>query len=178
MAKILTISKLDAAKRQLETVIRMYFNSGDPVAMHTLAAAGHNVINDVNEKRDKVPMLFNGAMLEHVKPEYHKAVCRKISEAANFFKHADRDHDSQYDFNPDLTEFYIMDACNTYTELTGELPPLFQIFRGWIMLSHPDYFNFPEDHQQKINKAQLLLADGRASYFDLMLPLVMKKDVY
>jgi hypothetical protein len=177
MPKILTISKLDAAKRQLETVIRMYFNSGDPVAMHTLAAAGHNVVNDINEKREKVPMLFNGAMLEYVKPEYHKAVHSKIHEAANFFKHADRDHDAQYDFNPDLTEFYIMDACNTYTVLTGELPPLFQIFRGWIMISHPNYFNFPTEFQQKVSSAQELLSEGRAGYFDLMLPVVMKRGV-
>jgi hypothetical protein len=29
------VSKLDAAKRQLETAIRLYFSDGDPVSIHT-----------------------------------------------------------------------------------------------------------------------------------------------
>jgi len=39
----LKISKLDAAKRQLETAIRLYFNEADPVSVHTLAGAAHTI---------------------------------------------------------------------------------------------------------------------------------------
>ena len=39
MMKNITVSKLDAAKRQLETVIRLYFFDGDPVSIHTLTSA-------------------------------------------------------------------------------------------------------------------------------------------
>jgi hypothetical protein len=41
--KKLKISKLDAAKRQLEVAIRLYFYFGDPVAIHTLTAAAYNI---------------------------------------------------------------------------------------------------------------------------------------
>lgn len=44
------ISKLEAAKRQRDTAIKMWFADGDPVSIHTLAAAAHQIINDVNEK--------------------------------------------------------------------------------------------------------------------------------
>jgi hypothetical protein len=47
---LLTISKLDAAKRQLETVIRLYFSNGDPVAIHTLTGAAHTVVRDIGAK--------------------------------------------------------------------------------------------------------------------------------
>ena len=33
----LTIPKLEAAKRQLETAIALFFDHGDPVSIHTLA---------------------------------------------------------------------------------------------------------------------------------------------
>src|SRR5207245_10811773 len=38
-AKI-TVTKLDAARRQLRTAIRLWFEEGDPVSIHTLAAPG------------------------------------------------------------------------------------------------------------------------------------------
>lgn len=69
MQKLLKISKLDAAKRQLETVIRMYFNSGDPVSIHTLAAAGYNLIRDINSNRGGTSMIVKDCISEHVKPD-------------------------------------------------------------------------------------------------------------
>ena len=178
MTKSLTISKLDAAKRQMETVIRMYFNSGDPVSMHTLASAGYNVIRDINEKRGGEPLLVKGKFFDYVKPEHHKLLREKLNEAENFFKHADRDHASTLDFNPDSTEFLIMDACGKYTELTGEFPPLFQIFNGWIMMTHQELLTLPEDQTKKLREsAKTFITSGRNAYFNEMLPLVMKSGV-
>jgi hypothetical protein len=45
------VSKLDAAKRQLETVIRLYFSNGDPVSIHTLTAAAYNVLRRRHETK-------------------------------------------------------------------------------------------------------------------------------
>jgi hypothetical protein len=41
------ISKLDAARRQLDTAIRLYFMEGDPVSVHTLAAAAFEILKDL-----------------------------------------------------------------------------------------------------------------------------------
>ena len=43
MAEV-TLSKLDVARRQLETAIRLYFYDGDFVSTHTLAAAACKVL--------------------------------------------------------------------------------------------------------------------------------------
>lgn len=177
-APSLTISKLDAAKRQLETVIRMYFHSGDPVSLHTLTAAAYNVLRDVNQKRGGNPMLIKERMFEFVKPEYEKRLRDKLNEAENFFKHADRDHDAVLEFHPAATEFLILDACSKYVELSGEFPPLFQIFNGWMMITHEEMFTLPDDHKMKLrDAARTFTATGKTTYFNDMLPMVMKSGV-
>ena len=178
MQKLLKISKLDAAKRQLETVISMYFNSGDPVSIHTLAAAGYNVIRDINSNRGGTSMIVKDYISEHVKPEYKKLLTEKMNEAENFFKHADGYHDAYLDFNPDLTEFLVLDACNKYFELTGELVPMFNIYRSWMMVTRKEIFILPKEQLQILkDAAPELTAAGRISYFSNMLPLAMKSGV-
>jgi hypothetical protein len=44
------ISKLEAARRQVETAIRIYFANGDPVSIHTLAAASLQILVDLDKK--------------------------------------------------------------------------------------------------------------------------------
>lgn len=174
MKKSLAISKLDAAKRQLDTFIKLYFHSGDPVAMHTLTAAAFCIIRDLNDKRGGNPTLQD-KMFEYLKPEHHKLFRDKINEAQNFFKHADRDHTNILEFNPDSTEFIAMDACSKYVELTGEYPPLFQIFNGWMMLTHQEIFTLPESQQKTLKDvAETFLPTGKITYFNEMLPMVMK----
>jgi hypothetical protein len=110
MDKILTISKLDAAKRQLEIAIRLYFSDGDPVSIHTLTAAAYNIIHDISIKRDAGSMFVKDMIFDYVKPEYQEVIRQSVNKAENFFKHADRDHEASLDFNPDQSETYILDA--------------------------------------------------------------------
>ncbi len=170
----LKISKLDAAKRQLETVIRLYFAESDPVSIHTLTAAAYNVIRDVTAKRGATPMLVKDQLLEHVRPESQKMFLAKINEAENFFKHADRDTETTLDFNPDMSEMLIVDACSQYHQLTGEMPPLFRIYIAWFMAHYQDVFNFPEELKRSMHAGAASIREmGRARYFASMLPQVM-----
>jgi len=145
--------------------------------MHTLAAAGYAVVRDINKKRGGKLMPREG-MFEYIKPEHRKRLHDKLMEAENFFKHADRDHDATLDFNPDLTDLFIMDACYRYAELTGEMPPLFQIYSGWMMMAYQELFVHPKDKQQEIAYlAKTFATSGRTSYFNEMLPVVMKNGI-
>jgi len=58
-------------------------------------------------------------------------------------------------------------------ELTGEQPPLFQIYRNWYMGTHSNLFELPEDVKKKLAKGAALVKEGRLAYFKLMLPIVM-----
>jgi hypothetical protein len=118
----LTISKLDAARRQLETAIRLYFHQGDPVSIHTLVAAAYNVIRDINKHRGGSKMVMKEQLFEFVKPEKRGEFHDLLNQAENFFKHADRDHDATLEFSPKEAEMLLWDACSKYWELTGEQP--------------------------------------------------------
>ncbi len=45
------INKLSAAKRQLKAAIRMYFQSEDELAVHTVAAAAYGLLKDIKKSR-------------------------------------------------------------------------------------------------------------------------------
>ena len=82
----LFISKLDAARRQLESAIFLYFNEADPVSIHTLTAAAYNILKDLSAKRIGSAMFVKGLILNFIKEEYRDEMHKKIYEAENFFK--------------------------------------------------------------------------------------------
>lgn len=47
MIETVTLTKLDAARRQLGVAIQMIFGGGDIVATHTLVGAASNIISDL-----------------------------------------------------------------------------------------------------------------------------------
>jgi hypothetical protein len=166
----LQISKLDAARRQLETAIRLYFSNGDPVSIHTLAAAGYSVIRDVSAARGAGPMLLKGQLVDDVRPDAKKMFRDKLNEAENFFKHADRDHKAVHTFDPSLTEVFLLDACDQYYRLTGEGLPLFKVYRSWFIANRPDIFAIEKLGKLK-DVAPELVSLGRTEFFRQTLPL-------
>jgi len=134
------ISKLEAARRQLKTAISLWFDDGDPVAVHTLAFAAYEVLHSVSEKRDpnRRDLLFDSAM---IKDEYRRNWNKHIKKEANFFKHADRDGDSVIEFKPVLSEYFIMFAIAA-RELCGESSTDEEaIFCHWLMVNRPNLVN-------------------------------------
>jgi len=168
------VSKLESSRRQLETVISMYFAEGDPVSMHTLTAAAYNVLRNINTKIGGNPMLIKDQLVNLAPSEYTKQVRDRINEAENFFKHADRDHQAILEFNPELTEYLIMDACDKYREIAGEYPHLMAIFRAWMMMTNQDIFNLTVDQLTLLSKSSNeLVIGGKAEYFRDMLAALL-----
>jgi hypothetical protein len=103
---MLQITKIDAAHRQLRTAVKMWFNDDDPVSAHTLAFAAYEVAHFVSKARNpnRRDLLFDS---DHIKPDKRKEFNQAFREAANFFKHADRDPEGTIEFSPGLTELFI-----------------------------------------------------------------------
>lgn len=138
MEKQIKIAKLEAAKRQLETAIILYFNDKDPISIHTLVCASHEIIANLNKKTNGTPLILEGTI---VKEEYKKDFRDMVREAKNFFKHANKDSDEVLDFNPDTNDHYLLDACEGYQLLTGEKNPYFITYRGWFNYKYPQILN-------------------------------------
>lgn len=135
MENDVNIAKIDAARRQLETAIELYFQGGDVVSVHTLAAAAREILADLCEHREVEPFFSQERMLkELVKPEFRDMLYKALHKAENFFKHADRDPDKLLAFNPKQSEFIILECVETYVELTKEFPALILAFRTWWMV--------------------------------------------
>jgi hypothetical protein len=131
------IGKLEAARRQLRTAIKLWFTDGDPVVVHTLAFAAYEILHHLSEKRDPTrrDLLFDTAT---IKDEYRKEWNQFIRKEANFFKHADRDGDSVIDFNPRITEYFILFAI-AGRQICGESGTDEEsVFCWWIRINRPD----------------------------------------
>ena len=160
------VSKLDAAKRQLETAVRLYFNDADPIAIHTLAGASHTILSDLNKKYGGAPMIVSDFL---IKDEKKKEIRTVINKAKNHFKHADTDPEATVDFNPEVNEFFLFDACEKYQEITSEKVPHFIIFRIWFASEHPNICSFPDISKNRINTVMKKHNYTKAEYFSAML---------
>ncbi|MBI5397688.1 MAG: hypothetical protein HZA91_20515 [Verrucomicrobia bacterium] len=159
------VSKLDAARRQLETAIRLYFHGTDPVSIHTLTAAAYNVLRDLNQDHGKMPMLCKDVFPKMVKPEFEDECKKKLNEAENFFKHADKDPDAILTFRSGQTEWLLFEACYKYSELTAENVPLLALFKCWFVASKPNCFNFTPEFPSPPEDILRLAVQGHRQFF-------------
>lgn len=135
--EILIVGKLDAARRQLETAITLWFNDGDPVSIHSLAYAAYEVIHFISKKRnpERRDLLFDSLL---VKPEYRIQFADAMKGAANFFKHAKKDGDSTVEFRPKLSELFILFSV-IGIQLAGEETNVAErAFIWWLQITKPN----------------------------------------
>lgn len=134
------ISKLDAAKRQLDTAINMYFKDAEPISIHTLTAAAHQILMDL-ARLEGIKSIFKDAVLDIIVKDYKKEYLSIINEAENFFKHAEKDPQGLLKFNPEQTEFLLFDAVEMYIQVAKETPEDISIYRVWFLLKNPNIIN-------------------------------------
>jgi hypothetical protein len=135
--KKLAITKIDAACRQLETAITLWFHDGDPVSVHMLVMAAHGILKAINKKRGQ-PMLTDPP--PDIRPELRKRVADMFVKSANFFKHGNRDPLETHNFSPEFNQVMILDACNAYITLAEEHRPLMKTFMMYLVIHQPSIF--------------------------------------
>lgn len=101
-----TIDKLEAACRQLNTAIALWFNDGDAVSIHTLASTAHQIVHDINRHRGGRDLLYDSIL---IKDEFRReAIKNYLKKHYNFFKHADSDPAGTISFDRIITEGIIL----------------------------------------------------------------------
>ena len=143
--KKIRVSKLDAARRQLLTAIRLYFNLGDIVSTHTLAAAAFKITQNICDSSPNMSNSVTDWIERRFKSEARKIFWRKLHKTATFFKHADRDPDAIHEFYPEEAENMLFFAAYQYLQLTEEWSAEIRLFMTWYMLLHPKAFNTPSE---------------------------------
>src|SRR6266853_5029131 len=88
----MSITKIDAARRQLDTAISLFFSEGDPIAVATLAYNALEIAATLARKKgERDWTAFDEVAQAHaVTPKEVRGI---FHAPRNFFKHADRDPD-------------------------------------------------------------------------------------
>lgn len=133
MAERIQISKLEAAKRQLDVAIRLLFDGNDAVAVHTLVGAASVIISDLMKKHhpDKSWDKFAQEANKITASEYFQ-VMRKPQ---NFLKHARDDADATLEFDPKDTEsvaFWAVMNLGNFGALSMEA----SVLQLWYLACH------------------------------------------
>ncbi|MCA3187898.1 MULTISPECIES: hypothetical protein [unclassified Cupriavidus] len=149
------VTKTDAARRQLVTAIRLFFDGGDRVSIYSLASNAWEVIDVLctsagvdsfsKQARENLPA---GHTLKH----YINEPCR------NFFKHAERDPDpdSSVELNEANVAAILFLAVEDYMRLRQGGPVEAQVFQAWFIAVFPEKVS--EDDpvaQSKLDSAKL-----------------------
>jgi hypothetical protein len=124
-------TKLEAARHQLDAAIELFFTAENPIAVHTLTASAYNVLKDL-AKRDGLEFPFiKSGFLDSVPQKDRSAVRAFLQNPENFFKHADHDPDGVLEFNPQLTELFLLDACSYFKHSGAPAPRHSDAIKAW-----------------------------------------------
>ena len=164
----LPITKIEAARSQLETAIRIFLTDGDPVSIHTLTNAARGILQDLGSQRG-VRGLMEEA-IANVDPHLQKVVREVVARPRNFFKHADRDPDGALVFSADVNIANILDAVTLYQELTGETPGICLAFLAWFFVRYKERlreaFSKSEGAQAALDAVEHLDPKDKASFLE------------
>lgn len=147
----ITLDKTEVARRQLSAAIDLWFADGEPVAIHTLACAAHEVLATLLLKQGKSSLMFDP---KHYNPGFAGEVKKALHKHYNFFKHADRDADATIEFPVGITEVYLLIAADGWRELSGSREPIHFAFWAWCYMHHPEIVKL-NDRQTGIPMAPL-----------------------
>lgn len=131
----ITLDKIEVARRQLGSAIDLWFADGDPVAIHTLACAAHEVLAALLKRQGKSTLMFDPIWYQ---PGYAGEVKKALHKHYNFFKHADQDADASIEFPVGITEVFLLMAADGWRDLVGVREPSHFAYWSWCYIHHPD----------------------------------------
>jgi len=120
------ITKLDAARRQLDTAIKLFFDNGDSLSIHTLAYASFKILFDI------YPLHKSDDFATKLDEMIRVMGWQRFNQTANFLQHADRDPSDSLNYHDaDGTQAFIGFASLVYRRIAGDFTPLMRGFDCW-----------------------------------------------
>ncbi|WP_439542860.1 hypothetical protein [Hyphomicrobium sp.] len=131
------LTKLDVARRQLVTAIRLHFADRDSVSVFSLATNAQEVLSTLCAKGSI--RSFRECIARPVGMSDQQVQRTLINPVRNFFKHANYDHDAvSEEFSDSDCDHVILIACIDILELERKSPVEVQTFLTWYAGVYPD----------------------------------------
>jgi hypothetical protein len=123
-------------QRQLTVAIRLFFDKADPVAIHTLAGAAYQILYDLSKGQGFTGFVKGNLQVrEEMRPKWE----RILNRGQNFFKHADRDPTEKFEFEPEITRFFMFDAVLLYLQLTHRPFHEGTVYLAWFTIKYQEF---------------------------------------
>jgi hypothetical protein len=110
--RLLRLPKIEAARRQIESAIWLWFADADMVSVRTLTVAAHRLILELTELWGVTVFPFSGA---YVASDFEEDRKSAKPDAESYFKNAKESE--TYELCEAWTELYLLDAVIAYTNL-------------------------------------------------------------
>lgn len=111
-SRLVKLTKLDAARRQIESAIWLWFLDSDIVSVYTLTSAAHRILRELAEHRGVTPLAFTA---EYFPRPGDKDRSHSLRDAEVFFQQAK--NAEMYGFDEVWIELYLFDAVMAYANL-------------------------------------------------------------
>jgi hypothetical protein len=128
------ITRMDAARGQLESAILLWFLEKDLASIHTLTVAAQELLHHTGKPHGKPSRLVS--LINSQSQTFQK----RAREAQNFFKHPKKH--ARVLYSPRTAELFIIDALALYEDLSNHLTPLMKLFALRFAASYPDTLPF------------------------------------
>lgn len=139
-----TLTKLDAARRQVVTAIRLHFADRDAVSVYTLATNAQEILSTLCDTRGVRSLRAIIARPAGMTDADVKS--KLINPALNLFKHAGRDPDGHWpNFIESDCDHILLMPCFDIKDLEGKSPIEPQVFLTWYAALNPDKIPSPTD---------------------------------
>jgi hypothetical protein len=141
--KLTNINRLDVAKRQLATAIKLYLSEDDPVSIHTLASAAAELLDRIAGRTS----IRNDLLARAEAVGRRREISDKLNRAKTFFKHGATDpNETLAEFSDDQNLYLIVQACYAL-HIVGDSIPEAQIFTSWLSVIEPELFVSPPNQE-------------------------------
>ena len=134
----ITITKLDAARSQIDTAIELWFGDRDFASIHTLAYAGLGLLSDIGKPLGDLAMVYDPSRFRE---GMFKEWLQVVTKSRDFFKHADRDPEGVLEIKPKTNEHLLADCVDTCLRVTGEQTTIMRVFWSYFTLHNTQYFD-------------------------------------
>jgi hypothetical protein len=149
----------------LLTAIRLWFESGDPVSIHSLASAAHEIVHALYRQKGLKGLMFD---TPRVAPALQQKWASSLKKPFNFFKHGRNEPgDAVIEFDPVWTQATMLACCKGFTKMGVPVEGEWLALTYWTFFTNDRAFGANQQLLQhpQIQFLQQLAANGREVYF-------------
>ena len=138
----MNLSKLEAARRQLDVAARLFAEHDDHLAVHTLAGAAEEILGKLAERSDQQSMFQRmqlAAEQQFGRRVSPSELAKLVNDSRNSIKHAKDPREDVFEYDSDHSVVMLFRAMVNYQLVTGGLTDTMEGALVVLRTEHPAF---------------------------------------